>query len=146
MPVPAQTKLLRQLLVCCGTISLLLYVFPARLHSDQGANFEVALIVELLRLVGVEKSHTTLYHPMGNGQAERFNRTLGTMIRALPPPQMLNIQCVVVSKNDKLHTYSIRHPVTGRIKTVHRNLIMSVNFLPLPSVPSVGHVGSDRAE
>lgn len=229
------------------------YGFPARLHSDQGANFESALIAELLQLAGVEKSHTTPYHPMGNGQAERFNRTLGTMIRALPPrskakwPQMLNTltfayNCtvhettgfppfflmfgrtprlpvdvmfesvlldgetvdvdkyvqslgkdlreattlaqthinkqqvkqaevynrkmkgfsvevgdrillankgergkkkladrwentvyVVVSKNSELHTYSIRHPVTGRIKTVHRNLIMPVNFLPLPS-------------
>lgn len=229
------------------------YGFPARLHSYQGANFESALIAELLQLAGVEKSHTTPYHPMGNGQAERFNRTLGTMIRALPPrskakwPQMLNtltfaynctihettgfppfflmfgrtprlpvdvmfesalldgetvdvdkyVQAlgkdlreatilaqaqinkqqakqakvynrkmkgfsvevgdrillankgergkkkladrwedavyVVVSKNDDLHTYSIRHPVTGRIKTVHRNLIMPVNFLPLPS-------------
>lgn len=40
---------------------------------------------------------------------------------------------VVVSKNDELHTYSIWHPVTGRIRTVYRNLIMPVNFLPLPS-------------
>ncbi|XP_051238679.1 uncharacterized protein LOC127353460 isoform X1 [Dicentrarchus labrax] len=40
---------------------------------------------------------------------------------------------VVVSKNDELHTYSIRHPVTGRIRTVHRNLIMPVHFLLLPS-------------
>ena len=39
---------------------------------------------------------------------------------------------VVVRKNNELHTYSVRHPVTGRIETV-RNLIMPVNFLPLPS-------------
>lgn len=46
------------------------YGFPARLHSDQEANFESALIADLLQLAGVEKSHTTPYHPMGNGQAE----------------------------------------------------------------------------
>nr|XP_021332419.1 uncharacterized protein LOC110439844 [Danio rerio] len=36
-------------------------------------------------MAGVKKSHTTPYHPMGNGITERFNRTLGNMIRALPP-------------------------------------------------------------
>jgi len=35
-------------------------------------------------LAGVAKSHTTAYHPMGNGGTERFNRTLGSMLRALP--------------------------------------------------------------
>ena len=63
----------------------LVYGFPRRIHSDQGANFESKLIRELLILSGVEKSHTTPYHPMGNGVVERFNRTLGSMIRTLPP-------------------------------------------------------------
>ncbi|KAL2087303.1 hypothetical protein ACEWY4_018362 [Coilia grayii] len=61
-----------------------IYGFPERIHSDQGANFESKLISELLSLAGVTKSHTTAYHPMGNGQTERFNRTLGSMLRALP--------------------------------------------------------------
>ncbi len=72
-----------------------IYGFPERVHSDQGACFESSLISEMLQLAGVQKSHTTPYHPMGNGAVERFNRTLGNMIRALPPktkhrwPQML---------------------------------------------------------
>lgn len=61
-----------------------IYGFPERIHSDQGANFESELLSELLRMSGVAKSHTTAYHPMGNGGTERFNRTLGNMIRALP--------------------------------------------------------------
>uniref|UniRef100_A0AAR2KZM2 Integrase catalytic domain-containing protein n=1 Tax=Pygocentrus nattereri TaxID=42514 RepID=A0AAR2KZM2_PYGNA len=71
------------------------YGFPKRIHSDQGANFESRLIKDLLEMAGVHKSHTTPYHPMGNGITERFNRTLGSMIRALPAkckskwPQML---------------------------------------------------------
>ncbi|KAJ8375571.1 hypothetical protein SKAU_G00061510 [Synaphobranchus kaupii] len=63
----------------------LVYGFPKRIHSDQGANFESKLIEQLLEMAGVKKSHTTPYHPMGNGITERFNRTLGNMIRALPP-------------------------------------------------------------
>ncbi|KAJ8369553.1 hypothetical protein SKAU_G00095810 [Synaphobranchus kaupii] len=61
------------------------YGFPERVHSDQGANFESSLIAEMLQVAGVQKSHTTPYHPMGNGCIERFNRTLGNMIRALLP-------------------------------------------------------------
>lgn len=62
-----------------------IYGFPRRVHSDQGPSFESKLMKELLNMAGVNKSHTTPYHPMGNGITERFNRTLGNMIRALPP-------------------------------------------------------------
>lgn len=37
----------------------------------------------------------------------------------------------VISKNDHVHTYQIKAPA-GNVKTVHRNLILPVNFLPLP--------------
>uniref|UniRef100_A0A3B3YZK9 Gypsy retrotransposon integrase-like protein 1 n=1 Tax=Poecilia mexicana TaxID=48701 RepID=A0A3B3YZK9_9TELE len=230
-----------------------IYGFPKRLHSDQGASFESSLIAELLNVAGVQKSHTTPYHPMGNGSCERMNRTLGNMIRALPPrakhrwPEALKsltfaYNCtvhettgyapfllmfgrvprlpvdvifgsvlsvsevvdydryveslrkdlreamavaqstattqlqrhtelynrrvrgvpvevndrvllankgergkrkladrwdstvyVVVGKNDENHTFRIQNPTTGQVKVVHRNLIMPINFLPLPA-------------
>lgn len=54
---------------------------PERIHSDLGPNFESRLVKEVLAFYGVQKSHTTPYHPQGNGMVERFNRSLLRLLR-----------------------------------------------------------------
>ena len=49
---------------------------PDILHSDQGRNFESTLLQQTLEAFGTVKSHTTAYHPEGDGMVERFNRSL----------------------------------------------------------------------
>lgn len=48
------------------------------------------LVAELLELHGVGKSYTSPYHTMGNGTTEKFNSTLGNMLRSLPHDQNRN--------------------------------------------------------
>ena len=87
------------------------YGIPSRIHSDQGANFESQIIKELCQITGIKKSRTTSYHAMGNGQCERYNRTLLDMLGTLRPNQKQNWKLYI---NPLVHAYNCtRNESTG---------------------------------
>ncbi|XP_053321812.1 uncharacterized protein LOC128494822 [Spea bombifrons] len=87
------------------------YGFPKRLHSDQGRDFESRIIKETLRLLQIEKSRTTPYHPEGDALPERFNRTLLDMLGTLKDVEKRNWSQHVETL---VHAYNCtRHESTG---------------------------------
>ncbi|KAI8503734.1 hypothetical protein Bbelb_187050 [Branchiostoma belcheri] len=57
---------------------------PDQLHSDQGPQYESLLITELCSRLNIRKSRISPYDPQGDGQVERFNRTMKNILTNLP--------------------------------------------------------------
>ena len=53
---------------------------PDQLHLDQGKQFESAVVQEICKILGMQKSRTSPYHLLYDGVVERFNRTLLDML------------------------------------------------------------------
>ena len=66
---------------------ILHYGVPLRIHSDQGKAFEAEVVQLLRRHYGIDKSRCSAYYPQGNGQSERFNRSLISLLTTLEPSQ-----------------------------------------------------------
>jgi len=54
---------------------------PESLLSDQGTNLLSHLMMDVCKLLGMQKLNTTSHHPQCNGMVEHYNRTLKTMLR-----------------------------------------------------------------
>ena len=107
------------------------YGFPEKFISDQGRNFESDLIIELCKIAGVKKVHTTPYHPQGNGQCERFNSTLCNMLGTLSEEEKSDwkshLGCMTHAYNCTKHastTYSPYYLMFGR----HPRLPIDIEF------------------
>ena len=86
---------------------ILSYGFPEKIHHDQGKEFNNKLWKRLQELSGIKPSQTTPYHPMGNGQCERMNRTIINMLKTLNKNQKdnwkENIKHLLFAYNSTIH-------------------------------------------
>ena len=87
------------------------YSPPEQFHSDQGRQFESLLLAEVYRLLGIQKTRTTAYHPQSDGLVERWNRTLlhnlSTCVKDHPESWEDYVRPICMAYNTSIH------PTTG---------------------------------
>ena len=59
------------------------YGWVQTLHSNEGRDFESDTFQSLMKILGIQKTRTTPYHPQSDGLVERLNRTLKNMLSKL---------------------------------------------------------------
>ena len=68
------------------------YGWPTKILTDQGQTFNGKLFTALCKEAKILKLRTSPYHPQTNGQPERFNSMLMTMLGTLPEDKKINWQ------------------------------------------------------
>ena len=105
---------------------------PSIVHSDQGRNFESAILAQTQEAFGITKSRTTAYHPQGDGMVERFNRSLLQLLRTYVDKQEEWEKCLPLV----LYAYrTATHASTGYSPYM-------LMFGRQPELPSVGSSNS----
>jgi len=77
MPDQIAKRIISELIGMCSRMGL-----PSVVHSDQRKNFKSTNLKQTLDSFGGIKSHTTAYHPQGDGMVEWLNWSLLQMLRS----------------------------------------------------------------
>ena len=115
---------------------ILKYGTPKSILTDNGTHFTAAIMSELFKKIGVTHLCTTPYHPMTNGQIERFNATMDAKIAALSNDKRSDwdeqLPFVTFAFNASIHTATRQIPfemVFGRSPTLpfdHQKPVVSL--------------------
>ncbi|CAF1402909.1 unnamed protein product [Rotaria sordida] len=86
---------------------ILKYGTPKCILTDNGTHFTADMMTELFKKIGITHLYSTPYHPMTNGQIERFNATMDSKIATLSNEKRTNwdeqLQFVTFNYNTSIH-------------------------------------------
>ena len=104
---------------------ILKYGTPKCILTDNGTHFTASMMSELFKKIGVTHLYSTPYHPMTNGQIERYNATMDAKIAALSNKNRTNwdeqLPFVTFNYNTSVHTTTRQIPfelIYGRSPTL----------------------------
>ena len=122
---------------------------PEQLHSDQGKQFESAVLQEVCEILGMRKSRTSPYHPQCDGLVERYNRTLLDMLATTAQHHPFNwedqLPKVCMAYNTSVHAstgYTPFYLMFGRQARMPIDLMYGTNNEK--TVPTTEYAASTR--
>ena len=77
--------------ISCPRHLFSVFGYPSFIHTDRGKQFCSNKFQQFCQKNGIAQSQTAPYHPVGNGQCERMNETIGKAVcclsesRKIPP-------------------------------------------------------------
>ena len=87
---------------------------PTQVVSDQGKEFTNEIFKKLMKLLNINKSQTTPFHPMSNSSAESFNRSLIKYLKTMLNNDSLNweqlLPALKLSYNTNIHKSTLHSP------------------------------------
>ncbi|CAF4860464.1 unnamed protein product, partial [Rotaria socialis] len=87
---------------------ILKYGTPKCILTDNGTHFTAAMMAELFKKIGITHLYSTPYHPMTNGQIERFNAIMDAKIATLSNDKRTDwdeqLPFVTFNYNTSIHT------------------------------------------
>nr|ABL86696.1 putative pol protein [Adineta vaga]ABL86699.1 putative pol protein [Adineta vaga] len=87
---------------------ILKYGTPKCILTDNGTHFTASMMTELFKKIGITHLYSTPYHPMTNGQIERYNATMDAKIAALSNENRTNwdeqLPFVTFNYNTSIHS------------------------------------------
>ena len=87
---------------------ILKYGTPKCILTDNGTHFTASMMREIFKQIGVTHLFSTPYHPMTNGQIERYNATMDAKIASLSNDNRTNwdiqLPFVTFNYNTNIHT------------------------------------------
>ena len=90
--------------ISCLTTLFSIFGLPGYVHSDRGASFMSSDLKSFLHTRGIPTSRSTPYHPMGNGQCERFVGSVWKTVTLCLESKNLPIQAWELVLPDALHS------------------------------------------
>jgi transposase InsO family protein len=90
---------------------------PRVIRTDAGQDFESHLFGDVCKLLGIENPRKPPYHPQSDGLVERFNTTLGAMLRS------------VVSENQKDWDKVLPNVLMAYRSSIHSSTRFTPHFM-----------------
>ena len=110
---------------------------PVALLSDRGTNLLSHLMLDMCKMLGIDKTSTTAYHRQCDGAVERFNRTLKKARGTLRFPVGLGLSKHTTQFNRRktIFPLSLMPCTSSRVVSVAETATSKMNWLLLQTPP-----------